>query len=362
MYNAGSTTAVLQPLRKKMAVSDVHKTTDNPGRVKLEYTNPSEMAINDQIRYLCDLLHREQPLFDSCCLMLKTLNQFINASIANWYWYNDANNNFILFASSSNKLSNYGENQVRLNDFFTGRILRNNFEPYQTYVQKNNTYKLFLSLPLQIRGQLAGCLLVESINSSPEYDYQLYFFNQLVTTLNIELPGLLQITNAFEQVGYSILDELSYIFDQISNIRYLARLVVRNACLVFEAQASVLSLFNPTMNCFEILDSHSTIGTDLLSRIINLDNSIAMRATMDPEAPLKEQFTIQEYSSETPPVTVLSICLKNNQSIFGALSIYGKKSFDMIEHKDFSLADQELFVHFSDLVSQQLNRFLFGGT
>jgi hypothetical protein len=221
---------------------------------------------------------------------------------------------------------------------------------------------LFLSLPLQIRGQLAGCLLVESINSSPEYDFQLYFFNQLVTTLNIELPGLLQITNAFEHVGYSILDELSYIFDQISNIRYLARLVVRNACLVFESQVSVLSLFNPTMNCFEILDSHSTIGTDTLSNIINMDNSIAMRATMDPGAPLREQITIHDYNSEAPPVTVLSICLKNNQTIFGALSIYGKKSFDMIEHKDFSLADQELFVHFSDLVSRQLNRFLFGGT
>lgn len=345
-----------------MAVSDVHKTTDNPGRVKLEQTNSSELNINDQIRYLCDLLHRDQPLFDSCCLMLKTLNQFINASIANWYWYNDANNNFILFASSSNKLSNYGENQVRLNDFFTGRILRNNFEPYQTFVQKTGTYKLFLSLPLQIRGQLAGCLLVEAINTTQDYDFQLYFFNQLVTTLNIELPGLLQITNAFEQVGYSILDELSYIFDQISNIRYLARLVVRNACLVFESQVSVLSLFNPTMNCFEILDSHSNSGNDLLSRIINLDNSIAMRATMYPGAPLREQFAIKEQSGEIPPVTVLSICLKNDQSIFGALSIYGKKSFDMIEHRDFSLADQELFVHFSDLVSRQLNRFLFGGT
>jgi hypothetical protein len=330
--------------------------------LKLEHTNPSEMAMNDQVRYLCDLLHREQPLFDSCCLMLKTLNRFINASVANWYWFNEANNNFILFASSSDKLSNYGENQVRLNDFFTGRILRNNFEPYQTYVQKTNTYKLFLSLPLQVRGQLSGCILIESINPTPEYDFQLYFFNQLVTTLNIELPGLLQISNAFEQVGYSILDELSYIFDQISNIRYLARLVVRNACLVFESQASILSLYNPTMNCFEILDSHSTSGADMLSRIINQDNSIAMRTTMEPGAPLKELMSVLNYSSETPPITVLSISLKNDQSIFGALSIYGKKSFDVNQRKDFSLADQELFVHFSDLVSRQLNRFLFGGT
>ncbi|HEX2955316.1 MAG TPA: hypothetical protein VHO70_00710, partial [Chitinispirillaceae bacterium] len=287
-------------------------TKDHPGRVKLEHTNPSEMAINDQIRYLCDLLHREQPLFDSCCLLLKTLNQFINAAVANWYWYNEANRNFILFASSSDKLSNYGENQVRLNDFFTGRILRNNFEPYLSHAQKNDTYKLFLSLPLQIKGQLAGCILIESINSNPEYDYQLYFFNQLITTLNIELPGLLQITNAFEHVGYSILDELSCIFDQISNIRYLARLVVRNACLVFESQVSVLSLYNPTMNCFEILDSHSTISPEMLSRIIYMDNSIAMRATMEPGAPLKEHMMIHEYSSEAcPPITALSICLKN---------------------------------------------------
>jgi hypothetical protein len=191
---------------------------------------------------------------------------------------------------------------------------------------------------------------VESINSQPEYDYQLYFFNQLVTMLSIELPGLLQINNAFEQVGYSILNELSYIFDQITNIRYLAKLVVRNACKVFEAQVSVLSLFNPTMNCFEILDSFTSVGDEILSRILYLENSIAMKATMEPETPLREQI-----------ITVLSICLKNKQTIFGALSLYGKRSYSVLEHKDFSLADQELFIHFSDLVSAQLNRFLFGG-
>jgi hypothetical protein len=320
------------------------------------------MTTNDQVRYLCDLLHREQPLFESCCLLLKTLNKCINAAVSNWYWYNEENGTFILFASSSTTLSNYGENQVRLNDFFTGRILRNNFEPYQTYVQTTNKYKLFLSQPLQIRGQLAGCILVESINSQPEYDYQLYFFNQLVTMLSIELPGLLQINNAFEQVGYSILNELSYIFDQITNIRYLAKLVVRNACKVFEAQVSVLSLFNPTMNCFEILDSFTSVGDEILSRILYLENSIAMKATMEPETPLREQIIIQEFSSESfPPITVLSICLKNKQTIFGALSLYGKRSYSVLEHKDFSLADQELFIHFSDLVSAQLNRFLFGG-
>jgi hypothetical protein len=320
------------------------------------------MTTNDQVRYLCDLLHREQPLFESCCLLLKTLNKFINAAVSNWYWYNEENGNFILFASSSKTLSNYGENQVRLNDFFTGRILRNNFEPYQTYVQTTNKYKLFLSQPLQIRGQLAGCILLESVNSQSEYDYQLYFFNQLVTMLNIELPGLLRINNAFEQVGYSILNELSYIFDQITNIRYLAKLVVRNACTVFETQVSVLSLYNPTMNCFEILDSFTTIGDEILSRILYLENSIAMKATMEPETPLREQIVIQEYSTESlPPITALSICLRNKQTIFGALSLYGKKSYSVLEHKDFSLADQELFIHFSDLVSRQLNRFLFGG-
>jgi hypothetical protein len=180
--------------------------------------------------------------------------------------------------------------------------------------------------------------------------------------LNIELPGLLQINNAFEQVGYSILNELSYIFDQITNIRYLAKLVVRNACTVFETQVSVLSLYNPTMNCFEILDSFTTIGDEILSRILYLENSIAMKATMEPETPLREQIVIQEYSTESlPPITALSICLRNKQTIFGALSLYGKKSYSVLEHKDFSLADQELFIHFSDLVSRQLNRFLFGG-
>jgi hypothetical protein len=325
-------------------------------------TNPSEMTINDQIRYLCDLLQREQPLFDSCCLLLKTLNQFIGATVSNWYWYNEQNCNFILFASSSSTLSNYGENQVRLNDFFTGRVLRNNFEPYQVFVQKTNKYKLFLSQSLHLRGQLVGCILIESITASQDFDYQLYFFNQLITLLNIELPGLLQINNAFEQVGYSILNELSYIFDQITNIRHLARSVVRNACMVFETHLSVLSLYNPTMNCFEIMDSYSTIGNEILPRILYLDNSIAMRAAMDPDAPLKEHVMIQEYNSEAyPPVSVLSICLKNDQSIFGALSIYGKKTNNVMEHRDFTLADQELFVHFSDLVSSQLNRFLFCG-
>ncbi|MBN1602961.1 MAG: hypothetical protein JW915_15235 [Chitinispirillaceae bacterium] len=326
-------------------------------------TDPSEMAINNQIRYLCDLLHREQPLFDSCCLLLKTLNTFIGAAVSNWYWYDDQNRTFILFASSSPALSNYGENQVRLNDFFTGRVLRNNYEPYQVHIQKTNRYKLFLSQSLQLRGQLAGCILVESISVSQEFDYQLYFLNHLITLLNIELPGLLQINNAFEQTGYSVLNELTYLFDQITNIRHLAKLVVRNACMVFESQHCVLSLYNPTMNCFEVLDTCSKIDKAMLPRILYLDKSIAMRTTMDPGAPLKEHVMIHDYTNEaSPPVSVLSICLKNNQSIFGALSLYGKRSHDPLGHQyDFTLADQELFVHFSDLVSAQLDRFLIGG-
>jgi hypothetical protein len=291
------------------------------------------------------------------------MNHFIGAAVSNWYWYNEQNHNFILFASSSPALSNYGENQVRLNDFFTGRVLRNNFEPYQVYVQKTNRYKLFLSQSLQLRGKLAGCILVESISVSQEFDYQLYFLNHLITLLNIELPGLLQINNTIEQTSYSVLNELTYLFDQITNIRHLARLVVRNACMVFDAQHSILSLYNPTMNCFEVLDTCSKIDKALLPRILYLDNTIAMRTTLDPDAPLKEHVMIYDNTNRaSPPVSVLSICLKNNQSIFGALSLYGKRSCTSPEHhNDFTLADQELFVHFSDLVSSQLNRFLFGG-
>jgi hypothetical protein len=81
------------------------------------------------------------------------------------------------------------------------------------------------------------------------------------------------------------------------------------------------------MNCFEVLDTCSKIDKALLPRILYLDTTIAMRTTLDPDAPLKEHVMIYDNTNRaSPPVSVLSICLKNNQSIFGALSLYGKRS------------------------------------
>ena len=308
-----------------------------------------------------DILRLELPLQERLNLSMMRIVNNLQGKLCNLYWFDSEKQHFIVQASSAFDISLYQKDQVKLNDFFTGRTLRSG-KAFTFNIKMGNSCfkKWFLGQPIKVNGKIAGLLMFFIISDREQFDLERELLGKITNQLQDSLMQKMKLeTLRLQSIQFSALSEATIDLAGIHNVRQLARVIAVNACMVLEAESCILNLYNDNMNCFEVFDSFSIKGKEHINMLHKLDNVIALKAISESNALIISDLLLEGYVSEdTPTRSVITMSLRQNNIIMGALSVYDKNSFGFYERSTFSEHDREVFVKYCDQITKALNRFI----
>jgi len=328
-----------------------------------EYQKTKQTStIHSLLSSTSDILRLNYPLQERLNLLMMKLVISFNGRICNLYQFDKENKCFYVQASSYYDLNRRYTQMIRLNDFFTGRILRYQEQfTYFTPLKKLNLQKYFIAQPLFSNSEISGLILLQLIaNQGAQLETEKILLKKIAQYLEREFAQLSLLEGArLNLIKYSAFSEISSDFSTIHNIRNIARLIVINTCLLFEAENCILSLYNDVMTCFEVLESFSLKGQNHL-RQLECTDKIITSEVINYTSPIliPDLSNVGFLNEQTTAKSVISMCLRFNGKIMGSLSIYDKSKYSIHDQNSFNLHDRELFKDFCLQVIRMLNRFL----
>jgi hypothetical protein len=294
-------------------------------------------------------------------LTMMRITNSLQGKLCNFYLFDSEKQQFLIQSSSSFEINLYQNEQIRLNDFFTGRALQSK-DAFAFSIKMGNSAfkKWFLTQPLKIDQSLNGLLMLYVISDHEKFDREKAILEKVSDLLQESLSNKIKFEDSrLQSIQYSALSEITFDLAGIHNIRQLAHVIVNNACMVLETESCILNLYNETMNCFEIFDSFSIKGTNHIALLHKLDNVISLKTTVNNNALIIPDLLSEGYiSEEVPTRSVMTMCLRQNNKIMGALSLYDKNNFGLNKRSFFSEHDREVFIKYCLQVTKALNRFI----
>lgn len=308
-----------------------------------------------------DILHLDLPMQERLNLSMMKMVNSLQGKLCNLYWFDHESQQFFVQASSAFNINLYQNDQVRLNDFFTGRVLRTKDAfAFSVKMGTSNFKKWFLAHPITSNGNIAGLLVLYIISDHENFDKERALLGKVSDLLQNSLTNTLKLeTYRLQSIQYSALSEVTFDLAGIHNVRQLAKAIVVNACMILEAESCILNLYNDTMNSFELFESFSIKGTAHVSLIHKLDNVIALKAKSENKTIIIPDLLSEGYINEEMPTrSVIAMCLRQSNMVMGALSVYDKNAFGIYERTNFSGHDRDVFVKLCYQVTKALNRFI----
>ncbi|NLD94082.1 MAG: GAF domain-containing protein [Fibrobacter sp.] len=307
-----------------------------------------------------DILNLDMPLQERLNLAMMKLVNSLQGKLCNLYWYDPSMQQFLVRASSAFDINLYNTDQVRLNDFFTGRALRTRESFIFNVTIAGSVYKKwFIAHPIIYENTLCGLLMLHVISDRTQFNKERALLEKVAVLLQAALENTSKLeTTRRQSIQFGVLSEITFDLAGIHNVRQLAKTIVVNACMILEAESCVLNLYNSTMGCFETFESFSIKGEEHLKRIIELDKKISLKGLDETDA-----ITIDDIQSSSLTddlnysKTAITMCLNQNNALLGSLTVYDKNSFGIYERSGFSNHDKEVFVKFAHQVTKALNRF-----
>ena len=293
-------------------------------------------------------------------LMMKIANSF-RGKICNLYWYDTDSGKFLVQASSSFDINRIGFGSVRLNDFFTGRVLRSSSAfTFSTKEGATGRQKLFIGQPILRNKEISGVIILYIHSDKQDIRAETEALARTGRMLEQEFSKSDALYTArLNSVKYSALSEAVFNLAEIPNIRKLAKIIATNTCLILETESCIISLFNEVMNCFEVLESFSLKGSKQAEILCKVDKAVTLKASSQNGPLLIGNLFMEGYiSDQIPGRSVLSMCLRQGGRIMGAISVYDKNQFDTFQQKGFSDHDKEVFARLCHQASAAMNRFL----
>lgn len=308
-----------------------------------------------------DILHLNYSLQERLNLLMMKLVNSMNGKICNLYKFDKESKSFFIQASSYYDLNRRYTQMIRLNDFFTGRSLRCRQQfTFTTSFKKLSFQKCFIAQPIFSNKQISGLLLLQKISNQNHLETEKKLLGKVASYLEREFSQLSIIEGTrLNSIRCSAFSEIAYDISTIHNVRNIAKMIVVNTCLLFEADNCILSLYNEVMTCFEVLESFSLKSQAHIKLLENLDKLITSQV-MKHNSPVlvPDLSSVSFIDLNTPFSSVISVCLRQNGKIIGALSIYGKSKYNIHDQSCFTSHDKELFNSYSLQVARMLNRFL----
>ncbi len=308
-----------------------------------------------------EILHLAFPLHERLNLVMMRIVNSLQGKMCNLYRFDSETQQFFVQASSAFNINLYQNDQVRLNDFFTGRALRAGEEfTFSSKMGSSGLKKWFLAHPIKTNNKLTGILIFHTISDRDQFDRERLLLRKITNQIQYSLMQKKGIDSTqLQSIQFNALSEVTFDLAGIHSLHQLARYITVNACMILEAESCILNLYNDVMNSFEIIESFSVKGKEHITLLHKLDNVIALKAISEKNALFISNLLLDGYvSEEIPTRSVLTMSLKQNSMIIGALSVYDKNAAGFNKRSSFSAHDREVFVKFCFQITKALNRFI----
>jgi GAF domain len=308
-----------------------------------------------------DILNLKYPFDERVNLLLLKLVTAFKAEICNYYDYFSDKGVFLAKASSSFNIGLIKGRKLKLNDYFSKLVLESG-ETVSLCVpdKKGNGKKWYLMQPILDGGDMVGLLFLHIVSDADDMKEESSVLKKIGDMIAADLAKNMEVESfRVQSIKFSAISEVSFDLASARNKTELANLINSHACIILEAESSILRLYNPSTQELEVLDSFSLKTYSHLKELEALDGIISRDAMLNRSSLLIKDLSKSSYGwVGMDSRSVLSMYLERNGRIIGSLSLYDKKSLDLYASKNFTQKDKEIFLNFCLQAAKALDRFI----
>ncbi len=308
-----------------------------------------------------DILNLKYPFDERVNLLLLKLVTAFKAEICNYYDYFSDKGVFLAKASSSFNIGLIKGKKLKLNDYFSKLVLESG-ETVSLCVpdKKGGGKKWYLMQPIRESGDMVGLLFLHIVSDADDMKEESSVLKKIGDMIAADLAKNMEVESfRVQSIKFSAISEVSFDLASARNKTELANLINSHACIILEAESSILRLYNPSTQELEVLDSFSLKTFSHLKELEALDGIISRDAMLNRNSLLIKDLSKSSYGwVGMDSRSVLSMYLERNGRIIGSLSLYDKKSLDLYASKNFTQKDKEIFLNFCLQAAKALDRFI----
>jgi putative methionine-R-sulfoxide reductase with GAF domain len=308
-----------------------------------------------------DILNLKYSFDERVNLLLLKLVTAFSGEICNYYDFYSDKGVFLAKASSSFNLGLIKGKKLKLNDYFSKLVLESS-DAVALCVpdKKDGGKKWYLMQPVRAGGDMVGLLFLHVVSDADDMKEESGLLKKVSDMIAAELSKSLEM-EAFrvQSIKFSAISEVSFDLASARSKTELANLLNSHACIILEAESSILRLYNQATQALDVLDSFSLQTFSRLKEVEALDGIISRDVMLNKSALLIKDLSKSDYAwVGADSRSVLSMYLERNGRIIGTLSLYDKKSIDLYALKHFTQKDKEIFLNFCLQAAKALDRFI----
>jgi GAF domain len=314
-----------------------------------------------------DILNLKYPFDERLNLLLLKLVTAFSAEICNYYDYFPDRGAFLAKSSSSFNIGLIKGKKLKLNDYFSKLVLESGDAVALCVPEKKEgagPRKWYLMQPIREGGDMVGLLFLHIVSDAVDMKDEAAVLKKIGDMISADLAKNIEMESfRVQSIKFSAISEVSFDLASARNKSEVANLINSHACVILEAESSILRLFDPASREFPVLDSFSLKTFSHLKELEALDSIISRDVALNKSALLIKDLGKSPYAwVGMDSRTVLSMYLERSGRVMGTLSLYDKKSLDLYAAKSFTQKDKEIFLNFCLQASKALERFVASDT
>jgi hypothetical protein len=310
-----------------------------------------------------DILSLKYPFDELLNLMLLKVANAFRAEICNYYDFYADKGVFIAKASSSFNLNLIKGRKLKLNDYFAKCVLEAN-DTVNLSVPDGDAdtgrKKWYLMQPVKVAGEMVGLLFLHILSEKEDVKEESAIVAKIGDMIAGELSKNIEMESIrVQSIKFSAISEVSFDLASARNRHECANLIISHACIILEAESSILRLYNPVTETLEVIDSFSLKTFGHLKELEALDGIVTRDVMLNKTPMLIKDLSKSSYGwPGVDAKSVLCMYLERGSRVIGTLSLYDKKSLDLYMSRSFSQKDKEIFLNFCLQASKALDRFI----
>jgi putative methionine-R-sulfoxide reductase with GAF domain len=298
-------------------------------------------------------------------LLLKLVTAF-GGEICNYYDYFPDKAAFLAKASSSFNLNLIKGKKLRLNEYFS-KLIHESGDAVALSVpdkkdgdKKGDAKKWYLMQPVKVGTDMVGLLFLHLVSDADDMKEEASVLAKIGGMIASDLAKNLEMESfRVQSIKFSAISEVSFDLASARNLAEVANLINSHACVILEAESSILRLYNAKTQELDILDSFSLKTFAHLKELEALDGIVSRDAMLNRSAVIIKDLATSTYGwVGMDSRSVMCMYLERGGRIMGTLSLYDKKSLDLYASKNFTQKDKEIFLNFCLQVAKALDRFI----